>query len=158
MCLSWPVKNITGLLFGLFIMISHWAVSTGSHSKHLQLACSTTGTAFCQDLGEAQCSISYISIDHLIDCCVSMFITQSVKGLVQWSSYKVLIKPNSSPGSLGKREQFTFAEKVLEANQKLKWWSLEEEIWISELPLGLTHGLALWKQKKNSLLTKNFQT
>lgn len=33
-----------------------------------------------------------------------MFITQNFKGLVQWSSYKVLIKANSSPGSLGKRE------------------------------------------------------
>lgn len=157
MCLSWPVKNITSLLFGLFIMISHWAVSTGSHSKHLQLACSTTGTAFCQDLGEAQCSISYISIDHLIDCCVSMFITQSFKGLVQWSSYKVLIKANSSPGSLGKRA-IHLCRKGTGGKSETKVMESGRRNMNFRASTGLTHGLALWKQKKNSLLTENFQT
>lgn len=164
MNLSWSIKN---RFFGLFIMISHWETSPESHSKHLQLACSFSwihwkwcSSALCQDLGKAQCPISFISIDYLIDCCVSMFITQSFKGVVQ--HYVVFLKGfNQSQQltlvhSVKEKQESTFEEKLLQTNQKLKWWNLEEEKWVSELPLGLTHCFALWKQKK-IFFVKNFQ-
>lgn len=88
-----------------------------------------------------------------------MFITQKFKGVVQ--CYVGFLKGFNQSQQLILvhlvKETAIFEKKIQKTNQKLKWWSLGEEIWVSELPLGLTHCLALWKQKKNFFI-KNGQT
>lgn len=88
-----------------------------------------------------------------------MFITQKFKGVVQ--CYVGFLKGFNQSQQLTLvhlvKETAIFEKKIQKTNQKLKWWSLGEEIWVSELPLGLTYCLALWKQKKNFFI-KNGQT
>lgn len=127
MYLSWPIKNMTDLVFVLFTMITHWVMSTESHSKHLQLACVTIAplsslkwrsSALCQDLGQAESSISFISNDHLTDCWVSTFVTQGFK-LLCGLSKRLKAKPTPH-FQLSQREEeiWVFWEKmVLETNQ-----------------------------------------
>lgn len=131
MCLSWLIVIVTDLVFRLFTMITHWLMSTKSHSKYLQLAGVTIApgsslkwwsSALCQDLGQAEMSVSFISSNHLKDCCVSIFVSQDFKGIVQY--YAVFLKDLKQSqqltfSSVTEKKQLTFVweETLLEANQ-----------------------------------------
>lgn len=130
MYLSWHIKNMTDLVFGLFTMITRWVMSTESHSKHLQLACINIAprsslkwcsSALCQDLCQAESSISFISNDYLIDCCLSMFISQGFKGVVP--RYVIFLKDLKQSQQLTfssvkeKQLAFIWEEMALETNQ-----------------------------------------